>query len=329
MDKRDIVVIGGSAGGLAALERVLAGVPRDLPAAMLVVLHRDPVRESSLPAVLARRGPWPASAAVHGDRVEHGHILVAPSDNHLIVRRGYVHVIRGPRENGHRPAVDALFRSAAAAYGPRVVAVLLSGFGDCGTAGLMSVKARGGLAIVQDPADAEVPEMPRNARAHVPLDAVLPAASVGPLLAARCREPAGPSPPNRPRGLAVVEGDEPGLGADMVCPSCGGRMTEGHLGGHDVFRCHVGHAFSLPALASEQAEAQERALWAAVRTLEESAALSRRSAARASAKLGPRLAEKAAIQARNAEIIREMLLGHGLLVAADGEALGDDATGEG
>src|SRR5262245_25058272 len=147
----DILAIGASAGGFDALSKVVAGLPADLPAAVFVVLHTSPTMPSILPELLAKRGPLPAMHAVHGQRFENGRIYVAPPDNHLLVRPGYVQVVRGPKENGHRPSVDVLFRSAAASYGPRTIGVVLTGYLDCGTAGLLSIKARGGIGVAEDP----------------------------------------------------------------------------------------------------------------------------------------------------------------------------------
>src|SRR5436305_2046064 len=145
---RDIVVIGASAGGYSALLKVAAGLPADLPAAVMVALHFHPRFASDLPDHLSRVGPLPACFAIHREPIAPGRIYVAPVDNHLGVRPGLLQVTRGPKENGHRPSIDTLFRTAAIAYGPRVIGVVLTGHLDCGTAGLMSIKARGGVAIV-------------------------------------------------------------------------------------------------------------------------------------------------------------------------------------
>ncbi|MDB4990676.1 MAG: CheB methylesterase, partial [Myxococcaceae bacterium] len=167
---RDILVFGASAGGIEALVEILANLPPDLPATLFVVQHLSPAYQSRLPELLSRGTPFRALYPVHGQEIAPGHIYVAPPDNQLLLRQGYVQVNRGPKENGHRPSVDALFRSAARAYGPRVIGVVLSGFLDCGTAGLMSIKARGGLAVVQDPDEAFAAEMPRSAINHVRVD---------------------------------------------------------------------------------------------------------------------------------------------------------------
>jgi two-component system chemotaxis response regulator CheB len=220
-----------------------------------------------------------------------------------------MHVVRGPKENGHRPSVDALFRSAAVAYGPRVVAVVLTGHLDCGTAGLLSVKARGGIAIVQDPADAAAPDMPRSAIDHVSVDHVATLEEIPELLRRLVSQPVSEAPPTRqPVSLGEVEGDEPGVPVEIVCPQCQGALSLAELGGFQVFRCHVGHAFSLEGLAIEQAEEVERALWAAARSLEESASIARRARARATGDLQRNLAEKEGMLMQQAQLIRDMLL---------------------
>ena len=148
-------MVGASSGGIEALSQLVAGLPADLPAAVFLVLHMQPGFRSVLPELLSRRGPLRAAHAIHGEPIVPGRIYLAPPDNHLTLRPGGLQVVRGPKENGHRPSIDALFRTASVAYGPRVIGVVLTGYLDCGTAGLLSIKARGGKAIVQDPRDAE------------------------------------------------------------------------------------------------------------------------------------------------------------------------------
>lgn len=316
----DIIVMGGSAGGVEAMQRIVAAFPADLQAAVFVVVHTSPGSESFLPQILSRKGPLKATHAIHGEPISAGRIYVAPPDNHILVRPGYLAVQRGPKENGARPAVDPLFRSASIAYGPRVIAVVVSGHLDCGTAGLISVKARGGVAVVQDPTEALASDMPRNAVSHVAVDHVLPLDEIGPMVVRLTREPAQPAP-DAPLSveLAAIEGDEPGLRSNVVCPICQGSLTEGQLQGLTSFRCHVGHAFSPVALLAEQAESLERALWAAVRALEESAVLAKRIA-HSDLTLTTRLEEKSRTQMHHADLVRRMLLGSGTLTQTDGSS---------
>jgi len=307
---RDIVVVGASLGGIDALGRLVSRFPEGWRASVFIVQHSDPRFSSDLPGLLSRRGPLPATYAFHGEAIAPGHIYVAPPDNHLELRPGFLRVVRGPRENGHRPAVDALFRSAALAYGPRVVAALLTGYRDCGTAGLLSVKARGGLALIQDPAEAAAPEMPLSALAHVEADYVGTIAQLADRLGTLIGEPA-PSLPAKspPEAIEKLEGRAPGGGDSVtVCPLCHGRMTVAEVNGFGVYRCHVGHTFTSQALFDEQNAEVERALWSAVRALEEGAALGARVAERSQGGLKSRMAEKAAEQSRQANLIRDLLL---------------------
>src|SRR2546429_5662212 len=162
-EPRDIVVIGGSAGAIEALTSLVVGLPAELDAAVFVVVHTIPVGESRLPEILSRRGPMPATVASDGEPIVCGRIYVAPADAHTLIEPGRVRLSMGPRESGHRPAIDPLFRTAASAYGSRVVGVILSGMLDDGSAGLREIRRRGGSAILQDPKQAMVPQMPPKA----------------------------------------------------------------------------------------------------------------------------------------------------------------------
>src|SRR3954470_2925577 len=174
MPSHDIIVIGASAGGVETLKALVRGLPAELPAAVFVVLHVAPGGPGYLPQILAKAGPLPASFPEDGEAIANGRIYVAPPDHHLLLEPGRVRVVRGPKENRHRPAADPLFRSAAWAYGPRVIGVVLSGTLDDGAAGLWAIKSCGGVAIVQDPEDALFDEMPASALASVDADHVAP-----------------------------------------------------------------------------------------------------------------------------------------------------------
>ena len=323
MPDHDIVVVGASAGGVEALVGLVASLPAELPAAVFVVLHVPPTGTSALPDILRRSGPLPASHVKDGEPIEHGRIYVAPPDHHLLIRPGHVHLTRGPRENGHRPAVDPLFRSAAREYATRVVGVVMSGALDDGSAGLVAVKSRGGVAVVQDPADALYSGMPVNALQHAAVDHVLPAASVGGVLARLATEPAseppGPAPTDMKMevemekfSLDAVESGHPGEPSGFSCPDCNGVLWAIQDGGLERFRCRVGHAWSPESLLARQSESLEAALWVALRSLEERAALARRLAEPARRRghsiTATRFDEQATEAQQAARVVRNLLL---------------------
>jgi two-component system chemotaxis response regulator CheB len=326
MRKRDIIVIGASAGGVEALVELVRGLPADLPAAAFVVLHLPAHATSVLPSILNRAGALPAVHPRDGQAIQPGRIYVAPPDHHLLIKDRHLRVTRGPRENRHRPAADVLFRTAARSCGRRVIGVVLSGALDDGTAGLMVIKRQGGLAVVQDPAEALYPSMPSNARDHVAVDHCLPVAQIAPLLARLVNEPveepAGGEPVsdelNQEAEMAELDAaamQDPhraGTPSAFGCPECGGVLWELRDGELLHFRCRVGHAWSPDSLLAEQSEALEAALWTALRALEESAALSRRLAAQAHQRGYARAAARFEDQMRSAEehalVIRKVLL---------------------
>jgi two-component system chemotaxis response regulator CheB len=299
----DLIVIGGSAGSVDAVCLLAAALPADLPAAVCVVVHQPPHAPSRLPEILARVGSLPAVPARDGAPLRPGTIHVAVPDQHLLVVRdgdaGMIRLVRGPRENRTRPAVDPLFRSAALAYGPRVVAVVLSGALDDGTAGLWAVRDRGGLAVVQDPADAAVSSMPASALAEVGADHVVPVREMAELLGRLARTPAGPEEGADPAGESRAElvrevahaaideaahqqSERYGEPSRFACPDCGGVLWNvGGQAGPLRFRCDTGHAYGPATLAEAQTEGVEAALWASLRALENKAELARARAERA------------------------------------------------
>ncbi len=293
MPERDIIVVGASAGGVEALKQFVAGLPGDLPASVFIVLHTAPSTPSLLPHILTRAGSLPAEHATHGTRFQRGRVYIAPPDRHMMLEDGAIRLVRGPAENRHRPAIDPLFRSAARAHGPRVIGVLLSGMLDDGTGGMHAIKSRGGVAIVQDPETATFSEMPRNAIEYVEVDQVVPIEEMGAVIARRVRE----SVPLEAKGgtqqlakevryagfdMAQIENeDQVGKPSTFACPDCNGTLWEVDEDGVLRFRCRVGHAYSAESLLSAKTDSTEAALWAAMRALEEDAALARRMAERA------------------------------------------------
>jgi two-component system chemotaxis response regulator CheB len=300
-------VIGASAGGVEALKEVVSRLPADLPAAVCVVLHIAPTSPSALAGILSRAGELPCVAAVDGAPLADGQVLVAPPDHHLLVDDGRARLGAGPRENGHRPAVDVLFRSAAHARRSRVIGVILSGTRDDGSAGLAAIKAHDGVAVVQDPGDALYDGMPSSAIAHVVVDAVAPADLVAATIAALVR---GEPLPEGIRG-STPAADSPIGGKDLtlVCPECGGVLSEHDDSGILQWRCHVGHLYSPRSLDVAQGAAVEHALWTALRSLEDRAALLRRLAEQTATRGQRRSARSFGEQAAEAQAQADLVRG--------------------
>ena len=186
MATRDIIVMGASAGGTEAYCEILRGLPSDLAASVFIVQHVG--SKSVLADVLRRCAALQLATAADGEGVRHGRAYVAPVGRHLLLERGRVRLSRAGRENNQRPSVDVLFRSAAKAYGSRVIAVVLSGMLDDGAAGACAVKERGGVVIVQDPRTALYSPMPENALRAVKADYCVPLAEIAGLLVKLVRE---------------------------------------------------------------------------------------------------------------------------------------------
>ena len=291
-----VVVIGASAGGVEALRNIAAGLPEDFQSTVFVVLHLPPSGTSVLPAILARAGDLSASHPTDGEEIKTGHIYVAPPDNHMLIEDGVVRLARGPRENGHRPAIDPLFRSAARSHGAGVIGVILSGVLDDGTAGLAAVKAAGGRTVVQDPADALYPAMPESAITYVDPEHVVEADAIASLLLQLANQapPEAPPAPVEPEIVleetlvaadrSASDAPQPGEPSGFTCPECSGALWEAGEDGVPRFRCRTGHQFSLETLVSAQSESIEAALWSAVRALEERSAMLRRIAQRLSSR---------------------------------------------
>jgi two-component system chemotaxis response regulator CheB len=313
---------------LEALTRLLPDIPADIPAALFIVLHMPAQNPGLLPQILSRYSSLAVNPVVNGEPVKPGHIYVAAPDYHLIIESGKVHLLRGPRENRHRPAVDVLFRSAALAYGPRVTGVVLTGALDDGTAGLFAIKRRGGMAVIQDPKDALFSSMPQNAAENVQIDFAVPLTEMGPLLArlAYQEAPAAqkfPAPQEMQKEGRIMDLDMNTLNNDdkigtpsvFSCPECHGVLWELHDGDLTRYRCRVGHAFSPESMAAEQSEALETALWMALKTLEESASLSRRMVERARQRGQPAIANRFA--QREQDALERAQLIHDVLVKSE------------
>jgi two-component system, chemotaxis family, protein-glutamate methylesterase/glutaminase len=269
----DIVVIGGSAGALDAMVRLVERLPEDYRGALFIVSHVG-VNPSQLPQLLTEAGRLPASHPVHEEKVRTGHIYVAPPDRHLLLADHRVLLSSLPREHFTRPAIDPLFRTAARAYGARVVGVVLSGTGSDGTEGLHEIRRAGGLAVVQDPDEAAFPEMPETAFRAVKVDHVVRSAKLAELLTRLIAEPAADNPVlDSPKIATGMELEEPFA---LTCPECGGAVHEVPGMGILTYRCHTGHRFSADELLVHQISDVERAVMVAIRVLRERTALCRR-----------------------------------------------------
>lgn len=277
------------------MSRLVAGLALDLPYAYLVTLHIPPGAPSVLARILDRSGPLPAVTAQGGAALRPGHIYVAGPDRHLLVADDRVMLAEGPTENGHRPAINALFRSVALEFGPRAVGVLLSGVLDDGVLGLAAIRARGGVTIGQSPEDALFPALPINAQEAGVLDRQAAASDIGVILEELSHRQTGDLDmeldaamefENRiamaPRFDTDFDARELGPPSGFSCPDCNGSLVS--ING-DHFRCHVGHAWTLYALLAAHDDEVEGALWVAVRSLQEKARLARRMADKAGAGL--------------------------------------------
>jgi two-component system chemotaxis response regulator CheB len=318
---RDIVVIGGSAGSLEALRKLVAALPANLPAAILVVIHIPNDFPSYLQQILRDSGSLRTIEPREKQKLERGTIYVAPPDRHLLVEDGYVEVSRGPRENRHRPAIDPLFRSAARWHGRRVIGVVLSGQLDDGSSGLMAVKIAEGLTVVQDTREALCPEMPSRAKQYAGAEYELPVAKIADLLVEATSNQGASAVEaendmqdelRTEAGKAKLESqankEKTGKPSAFACPECHGVMWETEEGKLLRFRCRVGHAYTAEALRTALSDSVEEALWAAMRTLEEKAGLLRRIGARAGERQAVSYNEEAGGYDKHAETIRELLV---------------------
>ena len=286
MPDHGIVVVGASAGGVEALADLAASLPGDLSAAVFVVLHLPPTGTSALPEILRRHGPLPAAHVKDGEPIQPGRVYVAPPDHHVLLRSGHVHLSRGPRENGHRPAIDPLFRSAAREYATRVIGLVLSGALDDGTAGLLA-------RLMAEPAEPPSDPAPTGMRVEVEMEGF---------------------------SLEAFEGNHPGRPSGFSCPDCNGVLWQIRDGGLERYRCRVGHAWSPESLLTQQSEALEAALWVALRSLEERAAMARRLAEPARRRghsiTATRFEEQAAEAQQAARLVRDLLLDPGAFATA-------------
>lgn len=329
MTTHDTVVIGASAGGVQALVKLVEDLPADLAAAVFIVLHIPADTPSLLAGILARNSRLRVAAAEDGEVIEQGRVYVARPDLHLLIEKRHVRLVHGPRENLHRPSIDALFRSAARWAGPRTIGVVLTGARDDGRSGMRAIQQRGGVTIVQDPNEAAFPSMPLSVLQDITVDHLVPLREIAPLLGKLSRQNADeergyPVPENLEIESRIAQQDmesaemlksveKIGKVSRLTCPDCHGALWE--INDEDLlrYRCHVGHAYSAESLNEGQAEMLEAALWSAVRALEEQMLLARRILVRARQSNHARAIATFERRAEEAEkhsaTIRQLLLG--------------------
>jgi two-component system, chemotaxis family, protein-glutamate methylesterase/glutaminase len=281
---RDVILVGASAGGVDAITRLVASLPADLHAAVLIVLHMAPeFPRSSFAARLNSVGPLRVAEALDGELIQKNRVYLCVPDRHLLLDGGRIRLSRGPKENHARPCVDALFRSAAQACGPRAIGIVLTGQLDDGTAGLWAIKDRGGLALVQDPAEALYRSMPASALRQVAVDYTLKISEMGPALRALTREEVVVTDePDKQRTSLLVENSiargesaldngvlKLGGATRYTCPECHGVMFAAGEGPIVRFRCHTGHAYTARTLAAYSLPEIETNLWTALAQMEE------------------------------------------------------------
>ncbi|MDK1377479.1 MULTISPECIES: chemotaxis protein CheB [unclassified Sinorhizobium] len=324
MGRRDVIAIGGSTGAVGALKELLRELPSDLAATVFVVIHVGARGKDLLADIFNAHAKIPVTTATEGERVERGHAYVAPADHHLLVVDNVIRLGRGPRENWARPAIDPLLRSVGVNYGPRAVAVILTGMLNDGAAGLADLKRCGGLTVVQNPADAEAPDMPLGALKASDVDYRASLADLPSLLLHLTEQEAGPPMPVPKEVKLEVdialgrEVDTAAIAkiADTValsCPSCGGVLSQIKSRPPLRFRCQIGHAFTSDILDAEAEGSVDEAMQLALRVIEERVTLSekmaddaRRSGRDAAAAASTRRASEGR---KHADTLRRAILG--------------------
>ncbi len=329
MEKRNIIVIGASAGGFEAIKQLTAALPADLDAAIFIVWHMSPDVTGILPQVINRKKTLLATNAIDNEPIVANRIYVAPPDRHLLLEQGFLRITRGPKENRFRPAVDPLFRSAAYIYGARVIGIVLSGALDDGTSGLWTIKNRGGIAIVQEPAEAEVPSMPENAIAAVEVDYRLSIAEMVPLIIRLTSERVHEvnhidmeEQKKTDMEVAIARQDhaleqrvlDVGKLTPYACPECHGVLSAITDGPIIRYRCHTGHAYSADSLLTTITEKIEDTLWSAIRGVEESILLLNNLGDHYAEKNQPKVAamyfKKAKEAESRADLVRQTVFSH-------------------
>jgi two-component system chemotaxis response regulator CheB len=284
MARRDIIAIGGSTGAVDAVRQLCRDLPVDLVATLFIVIHVGKRGNDLLAGIFNSDSPIAITTAVDGETLRPGHAYVAPADRHLLVIDNVVRLGHGPRENMARPAIDPLFRSVAISFGPRVIAVVLTGMLNDGASGLADVKRCGGVTVVQNPADALAADMPWGALRATDVDYRAPLSDMAAILIKLAAETAGPPvaiPPDIRTDVEIALGRRSDSGVlakfshpvALSCPACGGVMSQIERRPPLRFRCQVGHSYTAEALASEKEGTVDEAVRVALRIMEERAVL--------------------------------------------------------
>jgi two-component system chemotaxis response regulator CheB len=289
MSRRDIIAIGGSLGAVDAVKQLCRDLPADLAASIFIVIHVGANGNNLLAGIFDADSAISISTAVDGEVLQPGHAYIAPADHHLLVIDDVVRLGRGPRENMARPAIDPLFRSVAISFGPRAIAVVLTGMLNDGASGLADVKRCGGITVVQNPADAVAPDMPMGALRGSDVDYRAPLSELAPLLITLVGEEAGPAV-DIPEDIAGEVEIALGRRSDsevlakfsdpvgLSCPACGGVLSQIKRWPPLRFRCQVGHAYTAETLEAEKEGTVDEAIRVALRIVEERAVLTQKMA---------------------------------------------------
>ncbi len=307
-------------GGFEALKKLISSLPKDIDASFFIVWHMSSHVRGILPQALSKVSSIPVAHAVNFEPIKANRIYVAPPDHHLLLEDGLMRVTRGPKENHFRPALDPLFRSAAVSHGSRVIGIVLTGALDDGTAGLWTIKEYKGIAIVQDPKDAEVPSMPQHALANVDVDYSVPLSEMGALLADLVTievDGADEKPKSHTKSQFEVDiamEKDPGFGivdiaspSTYTCPECHGVLMSLKEGSRIRFRCHTGHAFSPESLLATINDSIENNIWSAIRSIQENVMLLNHMGDHFAENNNPKLAASFFKRAKSAEERIELL----------------------
>lgn len=315
-----IIVIGTSAGGLQALIQLIKQLPANFTAPLLIVYHISPDATGNvLLDQLKKNSKLKCSHAVNGTIISSGHVYLAPSDHHLMVtEEGKILITKGAHENRSRPAIDPLFRSSAVAFGNKVIGIILTGYLDDGTAGLIAIKRCGGICIVQDPKEALYPDMPKNAFNQVKVDYCIPISEMGGVLSELVKKKLGKSKPV-PKDIRIeseiaqrILSDLPSVNAlgeqvPFNCPGCGGVLWKVDSANGTRFRCHTGHAYTSITLLAEQNRKIEETMWTALRMFEERKNLLTTMAKEGTGSIARSAKERAELSDIHIQRIRRML----------------------